>query len=149
MFYDGLSRLVSSDAANSRVTERGNCDTLCNLRSLADSSGTKSDNYSANNLLSTIRSKGAMVHQVMRDAKIYGSPPILTLTYVPCGGRESERSVPKPRHLTAVDLSQAVRCYEVGGDVDGIRYIDKRYRAFTDSSNNVIYVENAFSYTGT
>jgi len=73
----------------------------------------------------------------------------LKLTYVPCGGRHSDGSIPEPRHLTTVDLSRAVRCYEIGGDVDGIRHIGKRYRAFVDSSNNVIYVENAFSYTGT
>lgn len=73
----------------------------------------------------------------------------LKLAYVPCGGQHSGGSIPEPRHLTTVDLSRTVRCYEVGGDVDEIRHIGRRYRAFVDSNNNVIYVENAFSYTGT
>lgn len=65
-----------------------------------------------------------------------------------CGERGSEHELPPPRQVSGVDLSNAVKCIEIDGDVDAVRHIGKRYRAFLDANDNVIYIENAFSYTG-
>lgn len=71
----------------------------------------------------------------------------LKLHYEPCGG-EGNQSIPSPRQATKIDLKEAVRCYEIDGDVDLTRRVGARYRAFVDASGRVIYIENAFSYTG-
>lgn len=60
----------------------------------------------------------------------------------------TERSVPPPRRSNDVDLSSVQKMYQVYGPVDRVRRIGEMYRAYVDTSHRVIYVENAYAYTG-
>lgn len=72
----------------------------------------------------------------------------LGLTYSVCGKGGSEVGPPPPRHKTSIDLSKAETCYQIFGGIDQARHIGRYYRAFVDRNHHVIYIENAFSYTG-
>ena len=48
--------------------------------------------------------------------------------------------VPTPLHSRSLDVSKVRRCYHVYGDAR------KKYRAYVDRDNRVIYIENAFTY---
>jgi hypothetical protein len=73
----------------------------------------------------------------------------LGLYYQTCGERGSDLGVPPPRQKTSIDLSKAKKCYEIDGDRDVKKHTAEAWRAFTDSKDQVIYIENAFVYTGT
>lgn len=68
----------------------------------------------------------------------------LKLHYEVYGERGTDSKMPLPRHATEKDLSKAIKCYEIYGQVDH----DEGYRAFVDGRHQVIYIESAFSYTG-
>ena len=72
----------------------------------------------------------------------------LNLPYLDCGKRGRGAGLPPPRQQSAVDLSNAQSCYEIIGDRDSIHHTREAWRAFTDQNHRVIYIENAFSYTG-
>lgn len=90
---------------------------------------------------------GIKISLPMQEADFLALVRQLKLHYEPCGG-QGNQVVPPPRHATKVDLSKAVKCYEIDGDVDLARRVGERYRAFVDAGGDVIYIENAFSYTG-
>ncbi len=90
---------------------------------------------------------GVKVNLPMQETDFLALVKKLKLHHEPCGGAGNQ-SIPPSRHATKVDLSKAVRCHEIDGDVDMARRVGERYRAFVDASGNVIYIENAFSYTG-
>lgn len=56
--------------------------------------------------------------------------------------------LPLPRHRQSFDPA-VKKMFEIYGGVDADKHIGKRFRAYIDSNGMVIYVENAFSYTGT
>lgn len=70
------------------------------------------------------------------------------LHYGICGERGTQNELPVPMQTSTVDFSRAIKCFEIDGDVDHVRHIGERYRAFTDSTHHIFYIENAFSYTG-
>ncbi len=57
--------------------------------------------------------------------------------------------LPLPRHRKDVDSTAFQKMYEIYGGVDAHRRIGKKFRAYVDSNGMVVYIENAFSYTGT
>lgn len=73
----------------------------------------------------------------------------LGLYYQLCGERGKDVGIPSPRQKTSIDLSHAKKCYEIDGDRDIKKHTAESWRAFTDSQDQVIYIENAFVYTGT
>jgi len=56
--------------------------------------------------------------------------------------------LPLPRHRKGIDPSVFRKMYEIYGGVDADSRIGKRFRAYIDANGKVVYVENAFSYTG-
>lgn len=56
--------------------------------------------------------------------------------------------LPLPRHRQGVGHSEFKKMYEIYGGVDADTRVGKRFRAYVDSSGMVVYIENAFSYTG-
>ena len=72
----------------------------------------------------------------------------LKLHYGVCGEHGTRNELPAPRQKSTVDFSKAIKCFEIDGDVDQAQHIGERYRAFSDSTHHVFYIENAFSYTG-
>lgn len=56
--------------------------------------------------------------------------------------------LPLPRHRKDADSTAFQKMYEIYGGVDAHQRIGKRFRAYVDSSGVVVYIENAFSYTG-
>lgn len=72
----------------------------------------------------------------------------LQLPYHTCGDISLDVPLPKPFHSSADSVAGAVKCYYIVGAVDSARRVGERYRAFVDGSGHVIYLENAFSYTG-
>jgi len=70
----------------------------------------------------------------------------LNLHYDSCGERGMAAGVPPARHATSIDLSEAQKCYEIAGERTSS--FDEWYRAFVNKDHNVIYIENAFAYTG-
>ncbi|UPG87750.1 hypothetical protein L2Y94_10460 [Luteibacter aegosomatis] len=69
MGYDGLNRLVSATAAQLWGTESYTYDTLNNILTLTNGSGTNTYSYDANNLLASISRAGAQVHAFQYDAR--------------------------------------------------------------------------------
>jgi hypothetical protein len=84
----------------------------------------------------------------MAEAEFVALLRRLNLHYQLCGERGTAIPPPPARQATTVDLTRVSKCYEIDGEVDPARHIGKRYRAFLDDSGRVIYLENAFSYTG-
>jgi YD repeat-containing protein len=69
MSYDGLNRLVSATAGQLWGTESYTYDTLNNIRTLTNSSGTNTYNYDGSNLLVSISNAGAPLHAFQYDAR--------------------------------------------------------------------------------
>lgn len=80
----------------------------------------------------------------MPEAKFLALLDRLKLHYEVYGERGTDSGLPSPRQSTKFDLSKAEKCYEIYGGVDH----GEGYRAFVDKDHQVIYIENAFSYTG-
>ena len=72
----------------------------------------------------------------------------LNLHFELCGEANTSNPVPPPRWRAPADLTRAVKCYEVVGGVDPVHHTGESYRAFLNSHNQVIYLENTYSYTG-
>jgi hypothetical protein len=72
----------------------------------------------------------------------------LNLHFEVCGGWSTSHPLPPPRWRSSVDLTSAVKCYDVVGDVDPVHHTGESFRAFLDNHGQVIYIENTFSYTG-
>ncbi len=72
----------------------------------------------------------------------------LKLYYDVCGERGTNDSLPPLRQKSTIDVSTLQKCYEIIGDRDRIRRIGEAWRAFTNKDHQVIYIENAFAYTG-
>lgn len=92
---------------------------------------------------------GVAVRLPMPEMQFLALVRKLGLYYQFCGERGSDLGVPPPRQKTSLDLSQAKKCYEIDGDRDVKKHSGEAWRAFTDSKDQVIYIENAFVYTGT
>lgn len=84
----------------------------------------------------------------MPEAEFLALLQKLGLSYSICGERGSETGLPPLRQQTTIDLSKAQRCYQVYGDIDSNKHVGKIYRAFVGKDHQIIYIENAFSYTG-
>lgn len=72
----------------------------------------------------------------------------LNLHFELCGGAGTPDSLPPPRWTSAARLTNAIKCYDIYGDVDQVRHVGESYRAFLDNHDQVIYIENIFAYTG-
>jgi hypothetical protein len=72
----------------------------------------------------------------------------LKLSYDLCGERGTRSAIPLPRWKTSIDLSSVNRCYNIVGHVDVVHHTGERYRAFVNGHQQVIYIENIYSYTG-
>lgn len=72
----------------------------------------------------------------------------LNIYYQSCGAMGASIPVTPPQHVQNMDMSRIARCYYIAGDVDSQRHIGERYRAYVDTNGNVVYLENAYSYTG-
>lgn len=72
----------------------------------------------------------------------------LNLHFALCGGEGTPYPLPPPRWTSSAHLKNAVKCYDIDGDVDQVRHVSESYRAFLDNHNQVIYIENTFAYTG-
>ncbi len=57
-------------------------------------------------------------------------------------------ALPVPRHRHNMDSLELKKMYEIYGGVDSDRHIGRRFRAYVDTNGMVVYIENAFSYTG-
>ena len=62
--------------------------------------------------------------------------------------RNTKRTIPPPRYSSSVDLRRIKRVYQIYGEIDRSRRTGEKYRAYVDSENRVVYLENNFSYTG-
>lgn len=56
--------------------------------------------------------------------------------------------LPAPRHRKLIGPENYKKMYEIYGEIDTEHRIGKRFRAYVNSTGMVIYIENAFSYTG-
>ena len=65
-----------------------------------------------------------------------------------CGERGTDDALPTLRQQSTIDVTRFQKCYDITGDRDFARRIGEGWRAFTDRNHRVIYIENAFSYTG-
>lgn len=72
----------------------------------------------------------------------------LKLSYDKCGERGTGMAIPPPMWSNAVDMSKVQTCYQIYGGEDSVHRVGKLYRAYVDQNHQVIYVENAFAYTG-
>lgn len=72
----------------------------------------------------------------------------LNLRFELCGGEGTPQPFPPPRWTSPANLTNAVKCYDIDGDVDQAHHTSESYRAFLDHNNQVIYIENTFAYTG-
>lgn len=72
----------------------------------------------------------------------------LGLSYDKCGERGTNMEIPPPKWSNKIDLSMVQTCYQIYGATDKARRIGKIYRAYVDRDHRVIYIENAFAYTG-
>jgi hypothetical protein len=67
----------------------------------------------------------------------------LKLSYEVVGERNTATEILIPLHSRSLDLSKIKRSYQIYGDVGRV---GKKYRAYVDRDNRVVYIENAFSY---
>ncbi len=72
----------------------------------------------------------------------------LGLGYDKCGGSGTNMEIPPPKWSNKIDLSSVQTCYQIYGTNDKTRRVGKIYRAYVDRDHRVIYIENAFAYTG-
>lgn len=88
------------------------------------------------------------LHLPMNETEFLAVLAEKNLHYSICGEKGSSIDLPPPRQVPTVDFTRARKCYEIDGDVDPVRHVGERYRAFVDDHHQVFYIENAFSYTG-
>jgi len=72
----------------------------------------------------------------------------LRLNYTVYGERGTTREISPPRLSKAVDLSKMQTLYQVYGGVDQVTHTGEMYWAYVDEKHRVVYIENAFAYTG-
>lgn len=82
------------------------------------------------------------------EAKFLAILDRLKLSYDRCGERGTEMAIPPPHWSNAVDMSKVQTCYQIYGGNDSVHRVGKLYRAYVDRNHQVIYIENAFAYTG-
>lgn len=72
----------------------------------------------------------------------------LQLRYETYGRPGSNEEIPPSHWSNELDLSKIQGCYQIYGDVDRVHRVGEIYRAYVDMDRRVVYIENAFSYTG-
>ncbi|MGH7239192.1 MAG: hypothetical protein ACREHG_03890 [Candidatus Saccharimonadales bacterium] len=84
----------------------------------------------------------------MPEAKFLTLLKKLGLGYDTCGERGGAIEIPRPRHVTSVDLSKVQKCYEVYGGIDKVDHIGRYYTVYVSTNHQVIYIENDFAFSG-
>lgn len=84
----------------------------------------------------------------MAEKDFLGILEHLKLRYELYGERGTNREIPPVRHSETIDLAKMQKCYQIYGAVDRVRLIGEMYRAYVDKDQRVVYIENAFDYTG-
>jgi hypothetical protein len=72
----------------------------------------------------------------------------LHLLHGSCGERGTERQIPPPKWSDKINMSAVQSCIQIYGKKDVAHRIGKMYRAYINGEHMVIYIENAFAYTG-
>ncbi len=84
----------------------------------------------------------------MRQSEFVALLHKLHLLYEVCGDRATNMEIPPARHSRSLDVLRIQKCYQIYGSIDRSRGIGEMYRAYVDQEDRVVYIENAFSYTG-
>ena len=72
-----------------------------------------------------------------------------SLKYEILTGQNARASFPLPKADASIDTKNLAGCVQVYGKFDKSNRSMEGYRAYFDYHENVVYIENAFVYTGT
>ena len=72
----------------------------------------------------------------------------LKLYYSVCGERGTSDPLPSLRQRSGINVAKLQKCFEIIGDRDPLQHIGQSWRAFADRHHQIVYIENAFAYTG-
>ena len=91
---------------------------------------------------------GLNISLPMSETDFFALLDRLKLRYEKYGERGTDMELPPPWHSETLDLSRIQKSYQIYGNIDRARRVGEMYRAYVDKDHRVVYIENAFSYTG-
>ncbi len=88
------------------------------------------------------------LHLPLAEEKFLEMLNELNLPYELDGERGTVMIIPTPWHSKKLDISRMQKAYHIFGKINPEQRSREMYRAYVDGTGRVVYVENAYGYTG-